>query len=479
MISDGELLRRYLETGAESAFTELVQRHINVVYHAALRRVGGNAHAADDVAQRIFTDLARKAKSLRDRPNLAGWLYTSTRFAAADTVRAEQRRRAYEEKAHAMHQLDSPAPGEADRFEPFLDEVMDLLNEQDRDAVLLHFFEGRSLTEVGTVLSLSTDAARMRINRALERLRAGFAKRGVTSTAAALGTVLSAQSALAAPPSLAAAIASHALIPAAKLSPLIAGVGVTVVLLTIAGVALRPRPPADDFAATGAFRAAGASVAQEPLTERAPPPSNQPAPPAGSTVVAPIPKDGLANFSDPEKNILAMLWNRHKAAPETRTGLRIGPQAPNFDGIDLLAKKSLIEQPRDQGPVYLTPDGLAFCAAHRAEIEAHPITANLRAAPDFAGLSPAEKDLLKMLWIQQANTLPRPGVRVGLKIGPASPVFEACDLLVELGLVGVGSQTGMIYLTAAGRGYCTAHQPALKAHALFTLAGKSVSPVAP
>ncbi len=494
MISDGELLRRYLETGAESAFTELVQRHINIVYHAALRRVGGNAHAADDVAQRIFTDLARKAKSLRDRPNLAGWLYTSTRFAAADTVRAEQRRRVYEERAHAMHALDSPAPGEADRFEPFLDEVMDLLNEQDRDAVLLHFFEGRSFAEVGTTFSLSADAARMRVNRALERLRAAFAERGITSTAAALGTALSAQSALAAPAPLALSVAGHALshagagaaviprlIQAAKLSPLITG-AVTIVLLAIAGFALRPRPPAAAFATTNALRAPAVNAAQEPITESNTSTSNPSAPAAGSTLAAPISEGALANFSGAEKNILAILWSRQKSAPLTpgiRSTLRIGQQAPNFSGLVPLVKKRLIEQRADQGPVSLTPVGLTFCEAHRAEIEAHPVSANLRAAPDFAGLSAAEKDLLKMLWVQQVNTPPQPGVRVGLMIGPESLVFEACDPLLGHGLVALGPKTGMIYLTAAGRAYCEAHRPVLKAHAIFTLAGKSLSPVAP
>ncbi len=76
MLSDGELLRRYVNEGSEAAFTELVQRHINVVYGSALRRVGRNAHAADDVTQRVFTDLARKANSLKGRANLGGWLYT-------------------------------------------------------------------------------------------------------------------------------------------------------------------------------------------------------------------------------------------------------------------------------------------------------------------------------------------------------------------------------------------------------------------
>src|SRR5947208_2459420 len=118
MTSDCELLRRYVENNSEEAFTELVHRHINVVYRTALRRVGRNAHSADDVTQRVFTDLARKSASLLDRANLAGWLYTSTRFASAEVVRAEQRRRARELQAHAMHELNSNSTLPANRLEP-------------------------------------------------------------------------------------------------------------------------------------------------------------------------------------------------------------------------------------------------------------------------------------------------------------------------------------------------------------------------
>ena len=158
MLSDGELLRRYVEDGSQPAFTELVQRHINMIYIAALRQVGRNAHTADDVTQSVFTDLARKAGSLRNRPNLAGWLYTGTRFAAADAVRAERRRRVHEQETATMTETNSPPIVPEDRLEPLLDEVMALLPAQDRDVILLHFFEGRSFPEVGSILALSADA---------------------------------------------------------------------------------------------------------------------------------------------------------------------------------------------------------------------------------------------------------------------------------------------------------------------------------
>src|SRR5436189_6234372 len=93
---DAELLRHYAEEGVEDAFAELVRRHVNLVYSAALRQVNGDAHLAADATQLVFTDLARKADSLVGHRVLAGWLFTSTRFAAAKLVRGERRRHARE-----------------------------------------------------------------------------------------------------------------------------------------------------------------------------------------------------------------------------------------------------------------------------------------------------------------------------------------------------------------------------------------------
>ena len=103
MTPDSELLRRYADTRSEEAFAELVRRHVNLVYSAALRQVNGDVHLAQDVAQTVFTDLARKAVSLLRRSTLTGWLYTSAHFAAAKAVRTEQRRHAREQEVHTMH----------------------------------------------------------------------------------------------------------------------------------------------------------------------------------------------------------------------------------------------------------------------------------------------------------------------------------------------------------------------------------------
>lgn len=213
MSEDARLLRRYVEDRSQAAFAELVGRHLGLVYSSALRQVGGDAHLARDVAQTVFTDLARKAAPLAGRPSLTGWLYTSTRYAAAKAVRAERRRRAREQEAHAMQDLtrDPTPPLDWDRLHPVLDDAMHALRERDREAVLLRFFENRDFADIGARTGLTENAARMRVDRALGKLQALLARRGVTSTAAALAGALPTHAIVAAPAGLAPTIAVGAL----------------------------------------------------------------------------------------------------------------------------------------------------------------------------------------------------------------------------------------------------------------------------
>src|SRR6266487_2441056 len=212
MTPDGELLRRYTETNSEHAFAELVGRHLNLVYSAALRQVNGDAHLAQDVAQTVFADLARKAASLARRPILTGWLYTSALFAAAKAVRTERRRHTREQEAHLMNQLlcDAAPDPDWEKLRPVLDAAMLELNETDREAVLLRYFDNRPHAEIADRLGLSENAARMRVDRALEKLRTLLVRRGV-STTAALSAVISANAVQVAPAGLAVTISTAAL----------------------------------------------------------------------------------------------------------------------------------------------------------------------------------------------------------------------------------------------------------------------------
>ena len=188
-----------------------MRRRIGLVYSVA-RRHTGDAQRAEDVAQRVFADLARKAEMLARRPVLIGWLYRSAQFAASDAMRAERRRLAREEEAHLMQTIEGTAPEPNwEKLRPVLDEALNDLDERDRDAVLLRFFDGRPFGEVGAKLQLTENAARMRVERALEKLQAALGRRGVTSTAAALGVVLAQPAGAIAPAGLAASMTGAAL----------------------------------------------------------------------------------------------------------------------------------------------------------------------------------------------------------------------------------------------------------------------------
>jgi RNA polymerase sigma factor (sigma-70 family) len=205
MTPDSELLREFAKTNSEDAFAELVKRHVNLVYSAALRQVNGDEHFAKDVAQTVFTDLARKASSLSRRETLTGWLYTSAHFAAAKIVRGENRRRDREEKFMREPIHETAPDADWEKLRPTLDDAMHELKETDREAVLLRYFENRQFAEVGAKLGLNENAARMRVERALEKLRDIFNKRGVT-TATALASVISANAIQIAPANLAATL---------------------------------------------------------------------------------------------------------------------------------------------------------------------------------------------------------------------------------------------------------------------------------
>ena len=236
MTDDTELLRRYAVDRSESDFAELVRRHVNLVHSAALRQVNGDAHLAQDVTQLVFTDLARKAAALAQHRVLAGWLFTSTRFAAAKLVRGEQRRRTREQEAQLMHEISQSDPAaqlDWGRIRPVLDEALGELDERDREAILLRLFEGRDIAGVGEKLALSENTARMRVDRAVDKLHALLARRGVTSPSAALAAALGSHAVAAAPAGLAASVTGAALSGAGAAAGAAAGGGLIATFMSM------------------------------------------------------------------------------------------------------------------------------------------------------------------------------------------------------------------------------------------------------
>lgn len=229
MNEDALLLRRFVEDHAEDAFTEIVRRHLAMVYGTALRRVGGDAHLAQDVAQTVFISFATKAESLRNHVSLAGWLYVATHRATAEAVRREQRRKQHEASAHSMNLSGTPEDPAVDpaALRPLLDDALVVLRYDDREAVVLRYFAQRSFAEIASTLRITEEAARKRVERAVEKLHQTLARRGITSTVTALGSALTAGGMTVAPAMLvtevaAVAFAQTALMPAATLGTTIA-----------------------------------------------------------------------------------------------------------------------------------------------------------------------------------------------------------------------------------------------------------------
>ena len=208
--SDGELLRDYAERRSEAAFAELVRRHIDLVYSAALRMCRSPS-IAEDVTQSVFMALAQSPGRLVARPALSGWLHRTTQNLAANAVRAEVRRRAREQQAAAMTEPSPSADPAWEQLAPHLDDAIRELNDQDRDAVLLRYFQRKSAREIAATLGLNEEVAQKRVERAVVRLKGLLETRGVTISSTLILAALATHSVQAAPAGLAAAACSAAL----------------------------------------------------------------------------------------------------------------------------------------------------------------------------------------------------------------------------------------------------------------------------
>jgi RNA polymerase sigma factor (sigma-70 family) len=208
---DMALVREFAASQSEPAFAQLVARHLDFVYSSALRRTG-DAQLAEEVAQVVFIILARKAGKLGAGTVLTGWLYRATQYVATATLRQARRRQQREQEAYMQSTLNPPEADETwKQIAPLLEAALDKLNTRDRDAVLLRFFQDKTLAEVGAALGVSEDGARVRVNRALDKLRKLFARRGVDSTADAITGAISGNSVQIAPATLAKTVTAVAI----------------------------------------------------------------------------------------------------------------------------------------------------------------------------------------------------------------------------------------------------------------------------
>jgi RNA polymerase sigma factor (sigma-70 family) len=220
MTDDMALLREYAQSNSEEAFAALVSRYVNLVYSVALRQVR-DPHLAEEITQAVFIILARKAKSLHAKTVLAGWFCRTARYASANALKIQRRRQHSEQEAHmqsVLYESESDrlrqSGAEADawvQIAPLLETALAHLGETDHNAVVLRFFEGRSFIEIGAALGASEDAAKKRVNRAVEKLRKFFTKRGIALSAAVIAAAVSTNSVQAAPLALAKSVTAVAI----------------------------------------------------------------------------------------------------------------------------------------------------------------------------------------------------------------------------------------------------------------------------
>jgi RNA polymerase sigma factor (sigma-70 family) len=237
MNNDGELLRQFAETRDEACFATVVQRHIGFVYAVCLRQLR-DAHSAKDATQAVFVALARKARAVAVSPSVIGWLHRSACYETRNLMRAHINRLARETEAQRLGTASAEAPLPIEALAADLDEALQELPETDRVAILARYFSNASYAEIGSTLHLTENAARMRVDRALAKLRDQLARRGITSTAAALAGALPSYASVNVPGGLAAGVTKASVLAAAGGSGVLAVIGFMSTTKVVTGLAI-------------------------------------------------------------------------------------------------------------------------------------------------------------------------------------------------------------------------------------------------
>jgi RNA polymerase sigma factor (sigma-70 family) len=223
---DWNLLRKFVDAQSQEAFAELTRRYLGLVHGTALRELGDRT-LAEDVTQAVFLILARRAHTFRPNIVLAAWLFDTCRYTARNARRDERRRRLREQRAVMDMEQSADVQRSSRTIEyPMLNEALGRLTPADRQAVLLRFACEYSYAETGEAIGISENTARMRVERAIEKMRRTLKKGGVALSAATLADIMQTQSAQAVSPILSARVAD--LVGASSL-PSVAGISADII----------------------------------------------------------------------------------------------------------------------------------------------------------------------------------------------------------------------------------------------------------